>query len=266
MKNNSNTCKNCGFPLRESDKFCSECSARVVKNRISFRSILRDIWISARFEAFVKTLWHLLYKPQVMLKEYINGTRRKYAYPFAFFMLMMSFSVLFYTIFSEEFLQMTTDVGLGNSVSVEHISSSEDGIFKAFGYGSDIEFEIKMMQFYVKYYNYLSLILVPFYAFISLLIFRKPYNFWEQFIINMYLQGMTSIFCTLFLIISVVVGYDLFGYGSVGLSFAYYSFAYKKLYNLNWKQLLGKIAKFLGLMTVACIVGFLLLVAIVVNG
>ncbi len=252
--------------MRESDKFCSECSAKVIKNRICFRSILRDIWISARLEAFVKTLWHLIYKPQVMLKEYIGGTRRKYAYPFAFFMLMMSFSVLFYTIFSEEFLQMTTDVGLGNSVSAEHISSSEGNIFKAFGYGSDIEFEIEMMQFYVKYYNYLSLILVPFYAFISLFIFRKPYNYWEQFIINMYLQGMTSIFGALFLIISVIVGYDLFGYGSVGLSFAYYSFVYKKLYNLNWKQLLGKIAKFFGVMITLFVVFIVLLVTILANG
>ncbi|MBI9056605.1 MAG: DUF3667 domain-containing protein [Labilibaculum sp.] len=41
---------------------------------------------------FLLALRYTLFKPQVIFSEYINGTRKKYANPFAFFALSLAIS------------------------------------------------------------------------------------------------------------------------------------------------------------------------------
>ncbi len=253
MKNNSNTCKNCHSPLRETDKFCSECSARVVKNRISYRSILRDIWITARLGALVRTLWCLLYRPQVMLKEYLNGTRRKYAFPFAFFTIIIGFAIIFYSTFSEELIQMSSHMELQDLDAIKKLDEEkvpEDELSILFGFNNEKELDQAINTFYINHFNLSFFLMVPFFALISLLVFRKTYNFWEQLIINMYLQGIVILLNVFLLIISVSTNFNLFGIGSLIITFIYYSYVYKKLYDLNWKELLLKILKLIGVLSV----------------
>ncbi len=101
-------CKSCNFRLNKTDNFCNNCGAFVDNERITYKTILRDIWVSARVGAISKTLWYLLYQPQVMFKEYLNGTRKKYAFPLSFFSIIIGFAIIFYSTFSEELIQMSS--------------------------------------------------------------------------------------------------------------------------------------------------------------
>ncbi len=105
--------------------------------------------------------------------------------------------------------------------------------------------------------------MVPFFAFISFLVFRKTYNFWEQLIINMYLQSIVILFNVFLLIISISTNFNLFGIGSIIITFIYYSYVYKKLYDLNWKELLLKILKLVGVLTILFILFLVLFITYV---
>ena len=80
-------CKNCGATLTENQKYCSECGAKVVTERITFRSLFH-ILIQNVFgwdNRYFFTIRNLIVRPQVVLNDYLSGTRKKYVNPFTFF-------------------------------------------------------------------------------------------------------------------------------------------------------------------------------------
>ncbi len=87
-------CKNCKSELNPKNNFCSECGAKIIRVRITIKSLIASVLGSLGWDSnFFVTLRHLLYKPQIVFKEYINGTRKKYANPFAFFAISLAISL-----------------------------------------------------------------------------------------------------------------------------------------------------------------------------
>jgi len=71
-------CKNCKYKLETTDSFCKNCGAKIIKERTTLKSLLSSFLDALGWDSnFFITLRYLLYKPQIVLKEYINGTRKK---------------------------------------------------------------------------------------------------------------------------------------------------------------------------------------------
>lgn len=76
-------CKNCSNNLRTDYSFCSVCGAKVVKQRITNKSLVYD-FLERYFNldnTFLKTIKHMLIKPEKVCGGYISGLRKRYLNP-----------------------------------------------------------------------------------------------------------------------------------------------------------------------------------------
>jgi len=125
-------------------------------------------------------------------------------------------------------------------------NKKESKSLKKLGFKNHNELAKGIVEFQMKYYNIFGFLFLPLYAFISFLVFRKPYNYGEQLIINTYLQSVTTFLSLLLFVFSLVTQINVLGKGIVILPFLYYSYVYIKLYKLTFGQFLVKTLKFLG--------------------
>jgi hypothetical protein len=245
-------CKNCSFELNKQDSFCKACGAKVIRDRITIKSLFSNLLLALGWDSnFFTTLKHLLYKPQIVLKDYINGTRKKYADPFSFFAIILAISLLLFSHYSEEFMQMATDIGLEQTRITENKLTdnvNESKGLEMLGYKSQAEFSQAIVKFQLQYYNLFAFFSLPIYTLIAFLVFRKPYNFGEHLVINTYLQSITTFLSVFLFLFSLLFGMNIFGIGVSILPFFYYCFAYKSLYKLTFVQLLLKVFKFIGIL------------------
>ncbi len=245
-------CKNCKSELNQKDNFCNECGAKIIKERITVKFLFSNVLIALGWDSnFFVTLRHLLCKPQIVFKEYINGARKKYANPFTFFAISLAISLFIFSQYSEQLIQMSTNLSLQETEMTESAISSDINDIKSkevFGYKNQEEFTKATMKFQMKYYNLFAFLSLPLYSLILFLVFRKPYNYGEHLVINTYIQSVTTFFGVLLFIFSLLSGINIFGAGITILGFIYLSYAYKRLYNLTFIQLFVKILKFIGIL------------------
>ncbi len=263
-------CKNCSFEINEKDSFCKECGAQIIRDRITIKKLLSNLLVTLGWDSyFLITLRHLLYKPEIVFKEYINGTRKKYANPFTFFAIAIAVSLFVFSQYSEQLIKMFANVSLQqtemiDSALTDKIKEMESG--EIFGYKNQDEFNKSIMKFQFKYYYLISFLLLPLYTLIAFLVFRRPYNFGEHLVINTYLQSITTFLGVLLFIFSLLSGFNVLTTGLMILLFFYYSFAYKRLYKLTFGQLLLKILKFIGILLLFMITLLIItLISIVIN-
>ena len=106
-------CKNCKVELNPKDSFCIECGAKIVREQITISNLYSNLLDTLGWDSnFFVTLRHLFYKPQIVSKEYIDGVRKKYTNPFAFFAIGLAISLFVFSQYSEQFIQMSTDASL----------------------------------------------------------------------------------------------------------------------------------------------------------
>lgn len=78
------TCKNCNSQLKSEQLFCDNCGSKVIRKRITVKNLSSDLAsnVFGWDNKFFLTLRMLILKPHVILKEYIEGARKKYMNPF----------------------------------------------------------------------------------------------------------------------------------------------------------------------------------------
>ena len=102
-------CKNCEQPLKEEDKFCSNCGQKSIEH-LKARTLLGELastffaWDSKLF----KTLKLLLFRPGHVSLNYIQGKRKGYVAPIR---LYFFFSVLFFLALSTLGTRLSADEG-----------------------------------------------------------------------------------------------------------------------------------------------------------
>ena len=73
-------CKNCNNNLRDSQRFCDECGAKVIQNRLKPKVLAQQV--NEQFlcvdNKFLRTFIDLFRTPEAVIIGYINGTRKKY--------------------------------------------------------------------------------------------------------------------------------------------------------------------------------------------
>ncbi|GAA4279470.1 hypothetical protein GCM10022259_41950 [Aquimarina mytili] len=214
------------------------------------------------------TIRTLVTSPHVLLNEYIDGTRKKYVNPFGFFAIGAAISLLAFNQFSEDYLSIVgevnkkqmeamNDVILSDRTNDENVSDNvkvldhDELLKKQLAQGEKIQKTI------LKYYNLFSFVLLPFYAIIAFLTFWKPYNYGEHLVINAYIQGLTFLLTTIFFLLGLVFTTTIHFLG-LGSTIIYYTYAYTRLYNLSFGQVIVRLLKFV-VITAVMIIGLIFL-------
>ncbi len=251
-------CKNCQNQIKETQKFCSNCGAKIVINRISTRNIFKN-FINDFFSLdnkYLVTIKTLILQPKLILKEYLEGTRKKYVAPFAFLAIGTALAMLVFNEFSDNYIEISNVV---NEKQFDLIEGQFETTEKQRIESSELA--IKIQNYNLKYFNIFTLLIIPFYALIAFLVYRKPYNYGEHLIITCYAQGLLFLSTILFFILGIVINPTIY-YLSIPIAIIYYLYAYGRLYDLTFGKILIKLLKFLGIMLILML-GFGVLVFLV---
>ncbi len=249
-------CKNCEKSVTPQTKFCDECGAKIINKRITFKNLIADLFNNAFGwdNRYFVTIRSLITSPHILFKEYINGTRKKYVNPFGFFAIGAAISLLAFNHFSEDYLSLSrevnkkqmeamNDVILPDTKNDESLSDNVKKLDQNEVLKQQLEQGEQVQKAILKYYNLFSFLLLPFYAIIAFLTFWKPYNYGEHLVINAYIQGFTFLLTTIFFLLSLVISGSIHFFGLVG-TIIYYTYAYIRLYNLSFGQVLIRLLKF----------------------
>jgi len=90
-------CKNCGSLVYEHKKYCADCGAKWIENRITMRSVFSDftdmyIGLDTRF---VRTFLDLFKRPEAVIRGFINGRRMGYVDAIRYLFISLFFSGIF---------------------------------------------------------------------------------------------------------------------------------------------------------------------------
>lgn len=274
-------CKNCNEALEDGAKFCDNCGAKVVNNRITLRFLLGELFAAMGFESlYFITLKKMLVAPQEVISEYLGGVRKRYVNPFAYIAVGAALSLIVFNYFSEDYkkIQYVANQGqiaeLKKTVekdlsTVKNISKEE--LKKLRGKQYTAKMQLKFMdtwsEYALKYFNILTFLLLPLYSLMSKLTYRKPNNYGEHLVINAYIQGTTMYVSIITFLLAMLINPNLFMV-SMLLVIVYYLYVFGKLYKLSFGKSIVKLMKFImvfllifiPLMVVVGIVGGIIMV------
>ncbi|PRX53919.1 DUF3667 domain-containing protein [Flagellimonas meridianipacifica] len=177
-------CKNCGASLRSDFRYCPECGAKVIRNRLT----LKNIWQDLSYQVFnldntlFKTFKHLFTQPEIVVESYISGIRKKYMNPISYFAIAITLSgVLFFV------LRNVYEITLTQNNAINPNAPNLDFIF--------------------DYQGLMSYLFMPIYASITWILFldKGKMNYTEHLVANAYITAQASF-------VQVMVCLPLFGF------------------------------------------------------
>jgi len=163
-------CKNCSLSLQTHHNYCPHCGAKVIRKRLTLKALFSHfIEQYLNFDnKFIKTFINLFKKPEDVIGCYINGTRKKYVNVISYFAIALTITGLEWYILNTFFPEAI-------DISAAVIGGSEEQAAKSIGF----------MQ---EYASIILMFFVPFYAFMSRIVFlkNKTFNYTEHLVIFMY--------------------------------------------------------------------------------
>lgn len=272
-------CKNCHEKLEAEALFCDHCGAKVITNRITFRFLIGELLAMLGFDSlFFRTFKTMFTRPHVLLKEYLMGVRKRYVNPFGYLALGAALTLLMFNLFADEYQTiqksliseqvMELEKQATEDLSALNLSEKEykKRLRQQNSAKAQIKFQNAWWQFFLKYYNIMTFLFLPFYALISWLTYRKPYNFGEHLVINAYMQGTVMYFTILTFFLGYFISPNIYAY-SLLMTVVYYLYTFTKLLKHSWKQTLGKLLRFVVVLIICCILAalFIFIIALIVT-
>ncbi|EAQ99773.1 DUF3667 domain-containing protein [Maribacter sp. HTCC2170] len=245
-------CKNCQTSISEASKFCDSCGAKVITERLSVKNLWSDVTqnVFGWDNKFFLTIRKLITAPQEILGDYLDGIRKKYTNPITFFAIGMAISIFIFNTFDEEYLKISLDAA---KVQNEWMAENIGGQYKSVELQKEsLELNEKIQKGFLKFFNIISLLLLPLYAFIAFLVYRKPYNYAEHLTVTTYIQGFSFFLSSIFFLVAINTSPFLYSISLLCLMF-FYCYAYGKLYKLSIGQSIIKFIFFLAILFVVII-------------
>jgi Protein of unknown function (DUF3667)/zinc-ribbon domain len=253
-------CKTCNFQLDDNAKFCSNCGAKIVDDRLSLKGTWEE-FIGPFFSwdnNFWRTFFGLFKNPKDVLEAYISGARKKYFHPFSYIILYATIAVFFYKVFPMEII-------------IDYSESFTKGYNSTSPSSNVPKIDMKgYTETLMSYYNFFVLLLIPIFALTSYIIFiKKGHNFFEHLVFNSYLQsnlGFISLVLQVILVNVLHISFTTYSSIYLLLFIIFTLYAFKKLYNQNFKQSVASGIKYLLLffgLYIGLIIAFSLLFGII---
>lgn len=253
-------CKNCQDPLEENAQFCDNCGAKVIKNRITLKLLILDLFtnVFGIDSKFFLTLKKMFISPNEVIEDYLYGIRKRYINPFAFLTIGAGLSLIVFNYYADEYKMMQgsfnpeqlnemkkvaeQDLSTLKNISEKELSKLKQEQESAKNFLNFLEVYI---NFILHNFNLVAFLFLPFYALISKFTYWKPHNYGEHIVINAYLQGTTMYFSLIAFILAMFTNNMVFSM-SVFLFMIYYLFTFSKLYKHSiWKAILKLLRFFL---------------------
>lgn len=228
-------CKNCKTYLEQSDDYCGTCGGKVIRNRLTIKSLFHHI--SETYfnydNKLLRTYLTLFSEPEDVIVGYINGTRKKYVDVIGYFALAITLSGLQLFFLSKLDMDMpgyydtTTDIG-----------RKQEAFTKA------------IYTFTTEYQALVLMLYIPFYALFAKLVFRKykKFNYTELLVVFLYCQAHLSITSAVLiplLSISDSMSLGLLSSLILPIQFIYFIYALKRVYGLTGRQMFFRTLVFL---------------------
>ena len=204
------TCKNCQTFF--DGNFCPHCGQSAHVEKIDAAYFLHDIPHSVLHvdKGFFYTLKAMFLDPGQAMKRYLDGQRVKHYRPFAYVLLMSTLCTLLIK-------------GIDHLINI-HFEKLHPGHTLEFGH-----------SLFVKYPSLLVFLMIPVLSLITWMAFmRRPFNYWEHFLVNTYMAANLNIFLLLISIVQLA-RYYFFNSYEVNVIFfmcffmAYYGHAFGSL-------------------------------------
>lgn len=228
-------CKNCQTELLPRSGYCSRCGAKVIRNRLTLKNLIGSF--SEQFfnydNKFLQTFLNLFKKPEDVIGNYINGTRKKYVNVISYYAIAITLGGLQFYILNKFFPE---------AMDLSALAVDESGI----------ELQQQNLTFIQEYQSLLMMLYAPIYAAFSRLVFlkNKKYNYTEHLVIFMYILAQLSIAGTVITITGAILGFSLgnITYFVMLLQVIYSAYCLKRLYELSMQGIILKTLLFLAIL------------------
>ena len=228
-------CKNCKTIFEESDDYCRRCGGKVIRNRLTIKSLFHHI--SETYfnydNKLLRTYLTLFSEPEEVIVGYINGTRKKYVDVIGYFALAITLSGLQLFFLSKLDMDMP-----GYYDTTTEIGKRQEAFTKA------------IYRFTTEYQALVLMLYIPFYALFAKLVFRKykKFNYTELLVVFLYCQAHLSI--TSAVLIPVLSISDSMSLGLLStlilpIQLIYFIYALKRVYGLTARQMFFRTLVFL---------------------
>ncbi|EDP71632.1 hypothetical protein FBALC1_04072 [Flavobacteriales bacterium ALC-1] len=198
-------CKNCYKTLNDTQRFCDECGAKVIQNRLTPKVLATQVneeFISID-NKFLRTFVNLLKKPEDVINGYIDGTRKKYINVIQYFAIALTVAGIHFflmkTFFMDQF-ESAFQIIDPNVDNTEFMMNYQKALNDIAGSGNNFQSLIYILS-------------VPFSAIGTWIAYNftgtKVYNFTEHIVINLYYYGQSIIISSLFSIFGYIVGINM---------------------------------------------------------
>ena len=219
-------CKNCNKQLLDIQKYCDECGAKVIQNRLTPKVLTQQIneeFISID-NKFLRTYIDLLKRPETVINGYIYGTRKKYINVLQYFAIGLTLAGIQFYIMKTFFIEQLEDPFQLTGGLKKSNESTQETIANIFGDGGNFQ-------------SLTYILSVPFSAIGTWLTYKftgfKKFNFTEHIVINLYYSGQVIITSSVLYVITSAIGIS-FLISSVIISisiFFYQAYVFKKITN-----------------------------------
>ncbi len=227
-------CKNCERQLRTDFRFCPDCGAKIIRNRITLKNLWGDV-VERVFNidnTFLKTFGHLFSRPEAVIEGYIEGTRVRYINPISYLAIAITLSGFLIVI-------------LKNNIGAID--------FDVFGTGFSSIAQQKIASFTFDYQSLVFVLFIPVMAIAGFLSFpEKDYNFSERLVIFMYTLAHYSIsifFPSLLILLLSTENYGSFSIIGILIMYAYSAYVIKRISREKGIGLFARILLFSTLFT-----------------
>jgi Protein of unknown function (DUF3667) len=227
-------CKNCDTPFE--GNYCFNCGQSSHIEKINAAYFLHDIPHSVFHvdKGFFFTFKKMFIDPGQALNDYLAGKRIKHYRPFAFVLLMSTICTLLIK-------------GINYLINLR-FEKENPGHALEFGHG-----------LFVKYPSLLIFMMIPVLSFITWIFFyRRPYNYWEHFLVNTYLAANLNIFL---LIISLFQLTRYYISGSYAVSYVIFMCFFMAYYGQAFGSLMSNTGKLINNIIIMVFMNFFLATA-----
>ena len=227
-------CKNCKTKLQENDLFCSNCGGKIVTKRLTFSSLMEELFstIFSWDNKYFKTLLHLFTQPEVIIKGYINGVRKRYVKPISFLLISLTVYGL-YMYFIKDSFNAAID-------AVKNITQSTSE--------SEKEFQETYNKFFknilIKHSSLVTSLMIPLFALVTSIVFRKRnLNYIEHNLMFIYIVALTVLANVIVGSICLLFSVDFTSIMTVNsfFTFGFQGYVIIRVFQLNWKQAISKL-------------------------
>lgn len=228
-------CKNCNTALSKLINYCPICGAKIVKKRLTMKSIAADI--NDQFlnidNKFLKTFIHLFTKPEIVINGFIDGTRKKYVNVIQYFAIsltLVGIQVFLMNTFFSEAMELDPNM-FGPVMNPEN---QKDNPFNGLEYTD-----------YNNYQSVFYVLSVPFSAISTWLTYwiinMRQFNFTEHLVINLYYSAQVIIINAFVTIALLCFGVDFILVSTLSTIFIliYFFYILKRVFQTSFLMTLA---------------------------